>query len=852
MRFFLLSILCLLFAGGMAQKITGTIYTDQGDLLPFASITIKGTSVGVSANNKAKYSFVLPAGNYTLVCQHVGYETVEKKIDLAAAQELDFILPAQKLLMPEVVIKKGEDPAYEIIRSAIKKRSFYNNEVNGFDCDLYSKDMVKLRNLPDRILGQKIPQEDRKQMRLDTTGKGIIYLSESISKVYAQKPNLFKMEVSSSRVSGSGNFGFTFPAFINLYSNNVTVFSERLNPRGFVSPIADGAFKYYKYKFLGTFFENDKPVNVIKVIPRRGYEPLFSGTINITDEDWRIHSCHLVLTKTAQLEILDTLQIVQQYVPLENNIWRIKSQLLSFNFNMFKIDAVGNFLTVYSNYHINPIFDKKVFNNVVIKYDTGVNKKSKAYWDTTRPVPLAQEEQKDYEVKDSIYQMEKDSMRSQRSIDSLNRNQGKIKPSSFLLGGIQRTHYSKTNPYRWGIDPLLTNLQYNTAEGLVTQLSGYFDKRLANSRIRMSVRPTLRYGFSNHHLNGWLDLSFRKRNQGLDEKINRNTWLLSGGKRVSQYNSAQPVSPLVNSISTLFYGKNYMKTYENYFAQLKFTSVRESGLVLNLECLYEDRLPLFNSTRFTFRKSDTARLTENYPVERVALSDIFRHQALLAGIEIIWKPGQRFIQFPRTKIPIGSNYPTFTLSYTKGIKGIAGSDVDFDKWKFSVSDDKNLKLAGLLKYRFAVGGFLNNKKVFIQDYQHFNGNPLRAATEYVNSFQLINSYGYSTTAPFFAIGHLEHHFNGLFTNKIPLFKRLNWNLVAGSNAFYINQRSNHTEFFVGLENILKIFRVDFVTAYQQGKYQSSAIVIGAGGLLGGTVSASNSNAGPDNSFSIGF
>jgi hypothetical protein len=225
---------------------------------------------------------------------------------------------------------------------------------------------------------------------------------------------------------------------------------------------------------------------------------------------------------------------------------------------------------------------------------------------------------------------------------------------------------------------------------------------------------------------------------------------------------------------------------------------------------------------------------------------------LLACIEIIWKPGQRFIQFPRTKIPIGSAYPTFTLSYTKGIKGIAGSDVDFDKWKFSVSDDKNLKLAGLLKYRFAVGGFLNNNKVFIQDYQHFNGNPLRAATEYVNSFQLINSYGYSTTEPFFSIGHLEHHFNGLFTNKIPLFKRLNWNLVAGSNALYINQRSNHTEFFVGLENILKIFRFDFVTAYQQGKYQSSAIVIGAGGLLGGTVSVSNSNAGPDNSFSIGF
>jgi hypothetical protein len=134
-------------------------------------------------------------------------------------------------------------------------------------------------------------------MGLDTSGQGIIYLSESISRITAQLPEKFKMEVKSSRVSGSDGFGLTFPTFLTFYQNNVTVFMDKLNPRGFVSPIADGAIGFYRFKFLGSFWENGKEINSIQVTPRRNYEPLFSGVINITEGDWRIHSTDLFLTK---------------------------------------------------------------------------------------------------------------------------------------------------------------------------------------------------------------------------------------------------------------------------------------------------------------------------------------------------------------------------------------------------------------------------------------------------------------------------------------------------------------------------------------------------------------------------
>ena len=73
-----------------------------------------------------------------------------------------------------------------------------------------------------------------------------------------------------------------------------------------------------------------------------------------------------------------------------------------------------------------------------------------------------------------------------------------------------------------------------------------------------------------------------------------------------------------------------------------------------------------------------------------------KHQALSTGIILTYQPGQRYIQFPDSKMPLGSKYPTLELEYTKGIKNVFGSDVDYDKWKFSVFDNMNLITSLLL------------------------------------------------------------------------------------------------------------------------------------------------------------
>ncbi|CAN5233913.1 DUF5686 and carboxypeptidase regulatory-like domain-containing protein [soil metagenome] len=834
MRLLFLALMPLLSFSAIGQNIYGKVIDESGHPLAFSSVLLKGTTRGATANEQGEFTFNITSGNYTLVCQHVGYQKKEETVTLLNKDiELTFILPQQKLQLREVVITTSdEDPAYEIMRHAIRKRNFYDKQVKAFECEAYIKGLIKLRNLPNKILGQKIKQEDRNEMRLDSSGQGIIFLSESVTKVAMQQPNKIKLEVESGRQSGSEGFGFNFPTFISLYKNNVSMFADRFNPRGFISPLADGAISFYKFKFLGSFFEDGKEINTIRVTPRRSYEPLFSGTINITEGDWRIHSCDLMLTKTSQLEMLDTLQLIQIHVPVNADVWRVKNQVIRFNFNQFKIDAVGNFVNVYSKYNIDPQFPKGYFDRVIMRYDTAVNK-TKEYWDTTRPIPLEPEEAHDYDVKDSLYKIEKDAARSQKTLDSLNKKQGHIKPMEFIYSGIDRTHYSNTNEYSWHLEPAVSLFQYNTVEGFVTDLSGSYQKYLKGWKTNLTITPDVRYGFNNEHLNPSLTLHFRTRDLTTDQKLKRETWTIAGGKRVSQFNKVSTLTFFGNTLSALIFGTNRLKFYENVFGNIVYSKRFENGLRISGDVLYEDRMPLDNTTYYTFYKN-TEKFTENFP-EKLIATQFTRHQAFISTLELSFKPGQRYIQFPKNKISIGSKYPTLTLSYSHGFKDVFKSEVDFDKLKFTINDDVNLKLLGKLLYKFTAGGYINNRSVFIQDFQHFNGNESILAKEYMATYQVLPVYSAATTAPFFSMLFFEHHFNGLLTNKIPLFKKLNWNLLDGVNAFYVNKNDHYLEVFAGLENIFKVLRADLVAGFRNNNKAEIHVRLGFGGVIGGGV-----------------
>ncbi len=831
MKAFIISILLFYGYAAGAQRVYGTVTDENGTPLSFASILIRNTPLGVTSNNEGRYEIYLKSGSYFIECRYIGYKVVEKNIILGDKDvELNFVMQKQSLKLDEIVVKRsGEDPAYEIIRNAIKQRPYYEGQVNSFSADVYVKGLIRLLNLPERVMGKKIEEKDRKEMMLDSSGQAILYLSESLTHVSVQKPEDMKLEVLASRVSGSNGFGFDFPVFIDFYKNNVDVSKGTISKRGFVSPIADNALNFYNYHLVGSFFENGKQVSTIRVIPKRRYEPLFSGIINITENDWRIFSCKLLLTSSSQLQILDTLEISQIHHPEYRDIWRVRNQSIYFHVKQLGIAANGYFVNVYSNYDLNPKFSKGFFDRVIIKYDSASNKKSMTYWDSIRPVPLETDELKDYKVKDSM-KLIRDSTVYNR--DSLRKAQGKTGVVDILWTGIEKNIYTKTRPIQFRSEPVIKTIQYNTVEGVALNpslvLSGY-SKWLGTTT---SMIADVRYGFNNRHLNPWIGFVFsNKQNAGGRSTFRNYEYFIAGGKRVSQFFKMSNWDGLTNSIATLLYGQNSMKLYENYFFKTGFKRNWESGSQLVVQGRFEDRLPLENTTDYILNKKWKNRLTPNYPVE-ILDTQFIRHQAVVFRASFSFQPGQRYIQYPHARYALGSNYPTFSIEYEKGIPGIFGSDEDFDKWQLGIKDDMKLNLAGTIRYHFKVGGFLNARKVFVQDYKHFHSSMSHVAEEYNSSFQYATDYQYSNESPIFAEFHFEHHAQGLLTNKIPLLKKWNWYLVEGANALHINPSTDHLELFAGLENIFKIFRFDVLMNIQSGYKPVFTYRIGFGGLLG--------------------
>ena len=829
---FILSSLC---AG--AQRVYGIVTDAEGNPLSFASIVVKNTPYGVTSNSEGRYEIKLRPGDYTIECRYIGFSINEKKVNMATTDvKADFVMQQQRLELDEIVVKKsGEDPAYEIIRNAIRQRPYYEGQVSAFSADVYTKGLIRLLHLPEKILGKKIKEEDKEQMVLDSAGKGIIYLSESLTKVSVQKPGKIKMEVLATRVSGSNGFGFDFPLFIDFYKNNVDVSNGTLSKRGFVSPIADNALNFYSYKLLGSFFENGKQVNTIKVIPKRNFEPLFSGIINITEGDWRIFSCKLVLTSSSQLQILDTLEISQIHMPEYRDVWRIRNQSVYFHVKQFGVGANGYFVNVYSNYNLDPEFPKGFFDRVVIKYDSTSNKKKEAYWDSTRPVPLEPDELKDYHVKDSL-KIIRDSTVYNR--DSLRMAQGKIKIMDIFWSGVRKNIYTKKQPVLFTSEPIIKTIQYNTVEGLAVNPSIVFSGYSSKWNTMVSMIADARFGFNNGHLNPWLGFTFsNKQNPSGEHRFRNYEYFVAGGKRISQFFKMSNLDGLSNSIATLLYGQNNMKLYENYFFKTGFIKRWESGSMFSLKGLYEDRLPIENTTDFILNKKWKKRLTPNYPVE-ILNEQFTRHQAVVFQASFSFQPGHRYIQLPNVRYSLGSEYPIFSVRYEKGIPGIFGSDEDFDKWAFGIKDEEvKLNLAGSIRYNIQFGGFLNAKKVYVQDYKHFHSSMSHIADEYLNSFQYATDYQYSNKSSFFAELHFEHHAQGLITNKIPLLKKWNWYLVEGANALHTGPATGYLEIFAGLENIFKIFRFDVLMNIQSGYKPAITYRVGFGGLIGDAMNA---------------
>ena len=827
--FFVFLVQFVLFNEVTAQAISGKVTDVNGKAVAYASVYVKAGEKGTTTNQDGKYAFELAPGNYILVCAHISYNRQERNLTVEAGKSvlLDFKLEEKKVELNEVVVKAGaEDPAYEIMRKAIAKRKDHLGELEDVQSEVYMKGLIRTSKVPRTVFGQKV--ELNKDI-FDSLGRGILYFSESVTHYSKRKNGDSREEVVSAKVSGnSSGFGFNSPKDldINFYENNIQI--EGLNSRGFISPLNDNAMHYYRYFYMGSFYEDGLEVNKILIYPRRLYEPLFAGGyVNIIEGSWRIHSVQLRLAKTSQIELVDSFGITQEMSKLpDGEVWLPRYTRVEATFGALGIRASADFAAVFSNYDLKALPESYWKGNIVKSIDTSANKKTMVYWDSLRPIPLSVEELKDYTKKDSLETKFKDPA----YLDSLDRIANKWKTLPAIL--TSQTFTNRKKKSQWTIPGAIYMVSYNTVEQWAFNFEPTYRKWSDTGAFTFS--PRVRYNTGLNRFYG--DATFGKR----IGKDYRKRWNITagGGKYINQINPDNPIQPLNNTLATLLFTRNYMKVYEKTYGRIAGRRVLgTTGLALTLRASFEDRNPLQNTdTTYKWRSYKDRSYTSNYP-EELPEGNFEKHQAFLTGATLRYQPGVKYIQYPDRLVASGSNAPVFTLQLTKAWRDVFGSDAEFGKWLVQVTDEFNMKLGGELKYNLSTGGFIKNQHVQLPDWQHFMGNQTVIASPFVRSYQLAPYYANSTGDDWFAAGHVEWHLNGLLTNKIPLMRKANIELVTGSNAFYVDKQRNYFEMFVGLENIFKTFRVDYVWGWDGnlGKWVNG-VVVGFGGLFSGAAS----------------
>ncbi|RZJ99835.1 MAG: carboxypeptidase-like regulatory domain-containing protein, partial [Flavobacterium sp.] len=200
-----ISTLLLLFSSfTIFAQIKGTVTDEKNLPLPVVSIYVENTYNGTSSNEVGQYELnVKTTGKHTIIFQYLGYKTQKKTVTIDKFPFiLDIKLEEENISLSEVVINRKEDPANAVIRKAIKAKKENADNTARFKADFYSRGLFKLKNVPKKFMGQEIGNMDGS---LDSTGSGIVYLSETVSKIMYEKPDNFKEKIIASKISGNDN-----------------------------------------------------------------------------------------------------------------------------------------------------------------------------------------------------------------------------------------------------------------------------------------------------------------------------------------------------------------------------------------------------------------------------------------------------------------------------------------------------------------------------------------------------------------------------------------------------------------------------------------------------------------------
>ena len=182
------------------------------------------------------------------------------------------------------------------------------------------------------------------------------------------------------------------------------------------------------------------------------------------------------------------------------------------------------------------------------------------------------------------------------------------------------------------------------------------------------------------------------------------------------------------------------------------------------------------------------------------------------------------------RVSLGTNrWPVFILRYTLGLKEVLGGDFDYHKIRGTIYKDQKMGQFGTARIT-ATGGYIFSQLPYPLLENHVgNESPfyIGFANNLMQYFEFSSDYWVGL--------NYRHRFQGSILNRIPLMKKLKLRLTGTANVLYGGMRYENTivvpprtdilgntvprfnvfddrpyvEVGYGVENILKILRVDF-------------------------------------------
>lgn len=880
-----------------SSGLRGVVKNTQGDVLPYAAVVVKSTEVaarstGTITNAEGRYELTLAPGKYSVIFQYLGFQTVQKSVEIGTGfTMLDVTLEEQALRLAEVQTKAGnEDPAYTIMRRAIAKSRFHKLQVQSFKARVYTKSSITVLDLPN--LAEMAFRKQLKEAEKEANFKvGVPILNETVAEVSFAQPNTYRQRIIANRNS-QGEF-LSPNQFYNASFYDPTIANT-------VSPLSPKAFAYYKFEYKGTFREttpDGKAIEIskVQVIPRQYGEGVFRGVVYIIENTWAIHS--LQLETVNNIGISFTIRHV--CTPIKG-VWMPTNQRYNGKGSYLGIKAEGYYIRnlTFTDFVINPAFvedievadekkappantlskgdikgkpldelvkkqkefstknlrqlvkeyekqekedrkkrkeDVAVVRNDSMVVDSMALKRSNVFWDSLRSVPLTAAEIKSYHKADSLGLIRE--IKAPKADSARKDTTQKKKPKMFsvgqLLGGntwrlSKRSSLMYTSP--------ITRIEYNTVEGYTLEGAlnlRYKAKTDSVSRFRQiplsewNIGGTGRYQFGRKQFVGY----------GLASYQHKNTKIaLSGGRYLYQYNPDNPISPFLNSLTTLLFEQNFAKLYQKDFLNLTVTaSPFKDRLNLSGSLEYAQRSELMNykedlkpwidwkNRAYTPNRPDNAELASTGFATHNALILNLTASARLGSTEYIIRNGRRIARRD-------NDAPLLTVNYRKGIHGLASSDVDYDFLQASISHSFETGIRSRLNYQLSAGAFLTDKQLYFPDFKHFAGNQFFFQQgDVVSTFRLLPYYQYSTGKRFVE-GHVLAEFRKFFVTQLTLVRLIGLKENLFVHYLYTPNSKQYTEVGYGLDGLIPqvfpFFRVEVVSQWQDARYQGLGFRVG--------------------------